>query len=639
ANVNCIGVNSNGDIFEGNNCFGGLYKLLEGSIKWQNISQNSSIGHIIFRNDEILITVDNSIIHSLDNGNTWNVLGIIANQYEIGGIAIDTINNILYAGALYLYASSNNGASWTQTTMPASNDVIVDTNGTVFTCTHCDGGVYRSFNSGLTYTQILPNATNVSKLAINSYNEIFAGAYGWSPGLFKSINGGNSWTEIDSTFTDKTIYDLMIDSNDNIYVLTSDGEMHISTDRGNSWSNYPTNIITACSIFHDEIHEKILIGSMGDGIYSSDDALVNWEWLSDSLNNTNVFSFNQNMSGDLYCGTDLSIFKSTNNGEKWNKLDFPEVRNNIIRKIVSNANGYVFACTDQMGLYRSINNGLTWQNIDNGITHGQMLDMTVNINGDLFVSDPGNGLFRSTDNGNQWQQLDTINMSKSLQAIAITKSGAVLAAQFMGDTIYRSMDNGNNWQKISFPDYYITKLIVLPDSTIMTLGAINGTFASYDDGLTWTNICSNNSFEEIFPDENNNLYGLNSYGLYVSYDYGINWSIVSILSDDRPNTFLITENNDFFIGTGRNGIYKNDSTYFVSSNHHLQNDFGISIFPNPATDNLTISTIEKSTIEVLNIQCQILKTIKSNEMNTKIDVVNLPSGIYLIKATSSKGVG
>ena len=66
---------------------------------------------------------------------------------------------------------------------------------------------------------------------------------------------------------------------------------------------------------------------------------------------------------------------------------------------------------------------------------------------------------------------------------------------------------------------------------------------------------------------------------------------------------------------------------------------GIFIFPNPARDNITINTLEKSTIEILNIQCQILKTIKSSEISTKIDVGNLPSGIYLIKATSEKGVG
>jgi hypothetical protein len=64
----------------------------------------------------------------------------------------------------------------------------------------------------------------------------------------------------------------------------------------------------------------------------------------------------------------------------------------------------------------------------------------------------------------------------------------------------------------------------------------------------------------------------------------------------------------------------------------------INIFPNPTNDNLTIETTQKATIEILNIQGQIIKTAKSDGKETTIDLRNLSSGVYIIKAKTERGV-
>ncbi len=66
-------------------------------------------------------------------------------------------------------------------------------------------------------------------------------------------------------------------------------------------------------------------------------------------------------------------------------------------------------------------------------------------------------------------------------------------------------------------------------------------------------------------------------------------------------------------------------------------DFLIQIFPNPATTSITIQTPQASTIEIFNLEGQILRTIKQTELKTSIDVSQLPAGIYFIRATSEKG--
>jgi uncharacterized delta-60 repeat protein len=62
------------------------------------------------------------------------------------------------------------------------------------------------------------------------------------------------------------------------------------------------------------------------------------------------------------------------------------------------------------------------------------------------------------------------------------------------------------------------------------------------------------------------------------------------------------------------------------------------VYPNPASDNLTIASPEKATIEIYNLEGQILKTINVAGKQTTIDIRNLSSGIYIIKAKTEKGV-
>ena len=66
--------------------------------------------------------------------------------------------------------------------------------------------------------------------------------------------------------------------------------------------------------------------------------------------------------------------------------------------------------------------------------------------------------------------------------------------------------------------------------------------------------------------------------------------------------------------------------------------FLLGIYPNPATNNITIEIPQKSEIEILNINGQIIKTINNNNTKTTIDLENLSSGVYIIKAKTDRGI-
>jgi hypothetical protein len=60
----------------------------------------------------------------------------------------------------------------------------------------------------------------------------------------------------------------------------------------------------------------------------------------------------------------------------------------------------------------------------------------------------------------------------------------------------------------------------------------------------------------------------------------------------------------------------------------------ISVFPNPAKNNITIEALQKSTMEILNIQGQTILQQQIQQGKTDIDISGLAKGIYILRQTS-----
>jgi len=65
-------------------------------------------------------------------------------------------------------------------------------------------------------------------------------------------------------------------------------------------------------------------------------------------------------------------------------------------------------------------------------------------------------------------------------------------------------------------------------------------------------------------------------------------------------------------------------------------DFGFS--PNPVINNITIESPQQAVIEILNTEGQIMNTININDLKTTVDLSNLSSGVYIIKAITGNEI-
>jgi len=69
---------------------------------------------------------------------------------------------------------------------------------------------------------------------------------------------------------------------------------------------------------------------------------------------------------------------------------------------------------------------------------------------------------------------------------------------------------------------------------------------------------------------------------------------------------------------------------------HIENNF--LIYPNPAENNLIIDIAIRATIEISNIEGQIIKRLQTKDTKTDIDISGFSSGVYIIIATTDKGI-
>ncbi len=133
---------------------------------------------------------------------------------------------------------------------------------------------------------------------------------------------------------------------------------------------------------------------------------------------------------------------------------------------------------------------------------------------------------------------------------------------------------------------------------------------------------------------------INNYNDFYAYDPLTNsWgSLISAPNDVRTRRYAtgFSINNIGYLGTGYtdNGLLPdlwafnpNSSSGIIEKNSII--DF--KLYPNPATDNITIENTQKAVVEISNIEGQIIKNTNTNEKHTTIDISAFPSGVYFVK--------
>jgi len=122
------------------------------------------------------------------------------------------------------------------------------------------------------------------------------------------------------------------------------------------------------------------------------------------------------------------------------------------------------------------------------------------------------------------------------------------------------------------------------------------------------------------------------------------------LPSNDVRSLAIDGNGTKWIGTGDGGLAAFNENGINSVNEQLISENDMIVFPNPAHDQLTVIArsgatasselvSEKQSIAIYNLQGQQVKSIKYKGQSNKykINVENLPAGLYILKVTGGKG--
>ena len=149
------------------------------------------------------------------------------------------------------------------------------------------GGVFKSTNGGESWSAINTGFDTryriiVSALAIDpsAPATLYAGTshdveFGPGDGVFKSTNGGKSWSEINAGLTDPSVLALAIDPRNpaTLYAGTLGGGVFKSTNGGGSWSAVNTGLTSTdvIALAIDPSNPAALYAGTGGGVFKSTD--------------------------------------------------------------------------------------------------------------------------------------------------------------------------------------------------------------------------------------------------------------------------------------------------------------------------------------------------------------------------------
>ncbi|MCZ7616721.1 MAG: hypothetical protein M5T52_24925 [Ignavibacteriaceae bacterium] len=161
-----------------------------------------------------------------------------------------------------LGSEKNNG-------LTASNNIIsiaINDNGDIFAGTF-NTGIFRSIDNGESWIQINNGLTlpNIRMIVFNDSGHVFVSSAPspFQGGVFRSTNNGDNWIAVNNGLPFGAIFTVSIDSNNNIYAGSGFGSgVYISTNNGDSWNATGLTNATTVSLTIDKSSNIIYVGTL-----------------------------------------------------------------------------------------------------------------------------------------------------------------------------------------------------------------------------------------------------------------------------------------------------------------------------------------------------------------------------------------
>ncbi|MBM2814842.1 MAG: two component regulator propeller domain protein [Ignavibacteria bacterium] len=346
-------------------------------------------------------------------------------------------------------------------------------------------------------------------IVVTSDNYIFVGTS--RNGVYFSTNDGKNWNV-------PKLGNIKCIAIDGSNVLAGGNDyssgIYTSTDYGYNWKKISNSKATCLAIKGS----NIFIGS--GGLFYSSDYGGTWEQITNpDMKEISCISIIENQ---VYVGSIYGIYISSDYGKSWREAR--KGLTSFIYKSIVKRGDYLYTGTYGGGVFLSTNDGNSWTPVNNGL--GSLWINNVSVSGNcIFAATDSNGIYLSTNNGTDWKQAN--NGIYDLHATSLSVSNGKLYVG-TGSGIYLSTNRGENWEIIGLTKFSASLLA----SNGQELFASNSSYLYMikNDTNGWNvNICGTpmHYIECIAINENKIFIGNHDWGIFSSIDSGRNWTSIN----------------------------------------------------------------------------------------------------------------
>lgn len=289
-------------------------------------------------------------------------------------------------------------------------------------------GVYKTRDGGQGWKRLTEglNRVRVMNLAIDPLlsANVFAGTL--TDGVYKSPDGGRRWLPRNAGIQKGTISanvnQLAFHPSDTqtLYAATTVGVFR-TMDGGQLWQERMNgmneiNFIVALAV--DPKHPNILYAGTSGGVYRSFDGAENWIKINNGLVpddarmasmalGVNKLVIDPSNTDTVYAGTTKGLFKTSNKGESWSKVQGNFKEPYISSLVINPSNtSHLYVGTSE-GIFESKDGGETWLPQHEGLGNLNIRTLVMDpLNFQiLYCGTNGSGLYKSGDSGNSWMPI------------------------------------------------------------------------------------------------------------------------------------------------------------------------------------------------------------------------------------------
>ena len=680
---------------------GGIWKSIDGGSTWIPVLDNvSGIGITDIKsastsydeNTVIYVSTGDwdgkhvnsiGVLKSTDGGNTFNSTSLSAelNQQAVTSNLIVLSDNVIIVGTSYhIYKTTDGGDNWSSTLSDGYNNkygrfTISDN---IISCTTKWGGIYKSTDFGETWQVVKAEGNSINYNALYIENGLLAAIdISGQISITNLKEDEPNWLEVGNkvpTYEPQGGYNQTLIIEGDLAISGGMNGFH-SIDNGETWyqslNGYWDDNTSDGNYIHSDHH------SMGK-LDNDESTYKYWSCNDGGLSYIEYSSINDLKPTITYKSeecivTQLYSVAITPNSGAGNMLQGNQDNDGFSKEMHKGSMQWIAAAAgDGTATAIDYNNpGLRYLGGTNGSLRIAQNGFSENYQGNAVISIPGGSFIWPLEMNTQdphilyagGDDVYLVNITKEVYLTPLNSdAGTVSFINTHDNTIMaigsngvkKSIDGGYNWSNIVQPSENTSAKINSIDFNATNSNTVYATsksyidgdkvFKSFDGGATWTNISSNLPnilMKEILVVQNSTkeiLYVATELGVYITEGDG-QWNRLG--GSTLPNVIVndidinYTENVLVAATYGR-GLWQIDLSESLSNNDSSV-DYGISVYPNPSTNdyvNISISNLDKKykyNYIIYNVVGSIVLKGKLISEKNKIDLESISKGNYILQ--------